>query len=351
MAHKRVKTRFIGVYVRTTTNLKRKHSGRLDRAYDFCYRDQNGKQCWVTAGWLSEGINAQIAAEMRAERIASSKKLRANSKPDTMENYPITPCVPNAQKASYVSLFSEAATNYLDWLQGESQYADRERIRYEAHLKDRLGKLPLGVIAVADADALKHALLPKMAIGTVNKCLNLCRAIYYHAIKSGMYSGRNPFSCMNGLKMPRGATACERFLSPNEAKVLLKELAKRSPQLRDMCYVLLHTGIRPGELFSLRGGDLVPKAGFFWVDAKGRKRERVAANSEILELLVSYKRKPREFIFQAKNGGKITQTSDTLRRTVEDLGLCPRTVRKEGRKEVRIEMSPEEKKRHQREKI
>jgi integrase len=74
----------------------------------------------------------------------------------------------------------------------------------------------------------------------------------------------------------------------------------RECRLRDMCYVSLHTGIRPCELYSIRGGDLVPQAGFFWVDGKGGKREKIAASKEIMELLGCYKRKPHEYIFQSK---------------------------------------------------
>jgi len=348
MAQKRVKTSFIGVYFRTTTNPNRIHNGRPDRAFDFIWRDENGKQRWQVAGWASEGMTAQAAYRLRLERVVIDRKKRKATAPGGQQSS--LQASPARQPVSEL-LFSDIAENYLRWLEKESRYADRERIRYETHIKDPLGNLPANAITSIEAGAIKHVLLSKMSVGSVQKNLNLCRAIYFHAISTGSYSGRNPFSCQNGLKMPKGATVSERFLTPEEARVLLDELAKRSPQLRDMCYVSLLTGIRPCELFSLRGGDLAPQAGFFWVDGKGGKREKVATSKEILDLLNSYRRKPNEYIFQTKSGGKIKQTSDTLRRTVEDLGLCPRTVKQVGRKEVRIKLSLEEKKEHQRKKI
>lgn len=259
--------------------------------------------------------------------------------------------VSETQEQQVPPLFSIIADNYLAWLEYESKYADRERIRYETHIKRPLGNLSVDRITISEADALKHSLLPIMSVGSVKKCLNLCRAIFFHAISTNTHLGRNPFSQHGGLRMPRGATACERFLTPQEASLLLDELAKRSPQLRDMCYVSLHTGVRASELFSLRGGDLVPHAGFFWVDGKSGDREKVATSQEILLLLKNYRRKSAEYIFQTKNGGKIKQTSDTLRRAVEDLGLSPRIVKKVGRNEVRIKLSPKARKRHQRQKI
>jgi site-specific recombinase XerD len=340
MAQKRVKTRFPGVYARTTTDPRRKHNGRPDRAFDFCFKDPAGKLCWETAGWLSEGVSEQFAAHLRAERIDAIKNTRRSPAISESRN-----------EAAPALLFSAIAETYLLWLEGESKYADRERFRYDTHIKELLGDLCIDKITITEANAFKHALLPKMAIGSAKKCLNLCRAIFFHASISGVHSGLNPFSRQSGFKMPQGATECERFLTPDEAKLLLAELAKRSPQLRDMCYVSLHTGVRATEIYSIRGGDLVPQAGFFWVDGKGGKREKVAANREVMELLAGYNRKHHEYIFQSKDGRKIKQTSDTLRRTVEDLGLSPKTVMKTGRKEVRLKLTSEEKQEHQRKKI
>lgn len=350
MAQKRVKTRFTGVYARTTTDPNRKHNGRPDRAFDYCFRDEEGKLRWEVAGWLSEGMTEQAAANLRFERLAAKKEPQTPS--ITTPTQQLNPSLPSAQSGQpQVPLFSAIAETYLCWLEGEGKYADRERFRYGAHLQTPLGNLPIDQITITEANAFKHSLMPKMAIGTAKKCLNLCRSIYFHASIHGLYKGLNPFSRQSGFKMPTGATECERFLTPDEAKLLLDELGKRSPQLRDMCYVSLHTGIRPCELYAIRGGDLVPQAGFFWVTAKGGKREKVATNENILKLLGGYKRKPHEYIFQTSDGKKIKQTSDTLRRTVEDLGLSPRTVIKVGRKEVRVKMTPEERQEYQRQKI
>jgi len=319
MAQKRVKTKFTGVYVRETTDPQRKHNGKPDRAYDYSFRDENGKMRWETAGWLSQGMSEKAAFNIRFERIASIKK------PPISENVETSTVTAKCQLESVeIPLFSTLAENYLRWLEFESKYADRERFRYDTHLQESLGGKYADQISISDADGLKHQLMPKMAIGSVKKCLNLCRAIYFHASVSGTYTGLNPFSRQSGFKQPKGATECERFLTPDEANLLLKELEKRSPQLRDMCYVSLNTGIRPCELFGLRGGDIVPHAKFFWVSAKGGKREKIPTDTDIIKLLLSYKRSSHEYIFQKKGGGKINQTSDTLRRTVEDLGISPR---------------------------
>lgn len=354
MAQKRVKTRSTGVYYRESTDPNRRHNGRPDRSFDYCFRDENGKLKWENAGWLSAGMTEQAAANIRAERvnsirIPSARKLSQPEQQITGQQPVADP--PQQQEIAEAPLFSSIAESYLQWLECESKYADRERFRYDTHLSGSLGNLRADAITITMANSLKHALTPQMAIGTVKKCLNLCRAIFYHASVNGLYTGLNPFSRQSGFKQPQGATECERFLTPGEAYILLEELAKRSPQLHDMCRVSLATGIRPCEIFSLRGGDLVPQAGFFWVDSKGGDRDKVPTNERIMSLLMSYKRKPHEYIFQTKHGDKIKQTSDTLRRTVEDLGLSPRTVVKVGRKEVRIQMTPKQRKEYNRQKI
>jgi hypothetical protein len=225
--HKRVKTRFTGVFTRTTSDPKRKHNGRPDRVFDIYWRDADGKQCWEVVGWLSEGMTEQAAFNLRTERLAAVKKSASFSpaQGSLLTGAQQTQLLPEEpQKPELdIPLFSTIAENYLRWLEGESKYADRERFRYDTHLREPLGGLHVNKISITDADKFKHQLMPKMAIGTTKKCLNLCRAIFFYASLTGVYSGMNPFSRRNGFKMPKGATECERFLTPDEAKTLLVE--------------------------------------------------------------------------------------------------------------------------------
>ena len=59
--------RFKGVYFRTST--KRTHRGKPDKCYDISFKDSNGRLIWEKAGWSSEGYTAQLASQVRGERI------------------------------------------------------------------------------------------------------------------------------------------------------------------------------------------------------------------------------------------------------------------------------------------
>ena len=57
-----------------------------------------------------------------------------------------------------------------------------------------------------------------------------------------------------------------------EAKALLDDLEKRHPQLHDMALLSLRTGLRPTEIFKLRGQDVDANACGLYIIQKGGKR-------------------------------------------------------------------------------
>ncbi len=59
--------KYQGIYYRESS--KRRHLGKSDRCFDICYRDGKGKLIWEKIGWMSEGYNAAVAAQLRAERM------------------------------------------------------------------------------------------------------------------------------------------------------------------------------------------------------------------------------------------------------------------------------------------
>lgn len=306
MAHKRVKSsRFPGVYWRETTDTMRKHNGRPDRCYDYCIRI-GGKLKWVCVGWASEGFSEQKAANMRRDALAQAARGTEES---------------NEDKARLT--LNEAADLYFDWLKSEGKYDDPERARYDSNVRDGLGIKLLGDISDDDVTSFKSGLLNSMTEGAAVRQLGTLRAAINHAVKRKKWAGINPFSKAR-MDMPRPQNWGERFLTAEEARKLLAALELRSPQLHDMAWLSLKTGLRCAEIFRLTGADADRTAGVLWVTEKGRTRVAVRVGNEVLNLLESYGRKPHEYIFQARDGSKITKTSDTFDRVCVDLGLMPK---------------------------
>lgn len=118
MAHKRTRsTRFPGVYWRESSDPNRKHNGRPDRCYDYCFRE-NGKLKWVCVGWLSEGFSEQKAANLRREtlvKIANGEKSAKDSQ----------------EKRTLNSL----AESYFTWMDNEGKHLKPEMSRYDTHVR------------------------------------------------------------------------------------------------------------------------------------------------------------------------------------------------------------------------
>lgn len=305
MAHKRVRSsRFPGVYWRETTDPQRRHNGRLDRCYDFCIR-VNGKLKWVAVGWSSEGYSEQKAANARRQALEAAARGPEHAR-EQQEKYTL----------------NAAAAAYLTWLEGEGKHVRQERNRYEVHVRDLLGHLPISAVSAPQVDALKSALLKTHSPGSVLRLLSTCRAIVNHAVRMGAWDGVNPFG-RTRLTMPRPENKGERFLTPEEARRLLDALEVRSPQLRDMAWLSLKTGLRSTEIFRLTGGDVDAAAGVLWITEKGGRRVAVRVGRDVLDLLQGYGRGAGEYVFPARGGGRMGKISKTFEHVCRELGLNP----------------------------
>jgi len=112
---------------------------------------------------------------------------------------------------------------------------------------------------------------------TVNNIFSFMRSAINRAVATGMWSGVNPLSTKGGTwKMVKANNERLRFLTREEAKSLLDDLEKRHPQLHDMALLSLRTGLRPTEIFKLRGQDVDGNACGLYILQKGGKRVFIA---------------------------------------------------------------------------
>ncbi len=359
--------RYQGVYYRDSTDPNKIFNGKPDRAFYINYRDENGTARFPCVGWLSTGHSERLAYNDRLAKLGEvaqrkkNKQNQANGQPSALSNELTTSpgvkpeelTAPNMlpePQAEIAIIFNELAEKYFSWLRGENKYDDKERNRYDTNIRDVIGWVPHTWIDKLIARDFKADLIRRMSNKHAKACLSLCRSIINHANESEYINYTNPFGRASGLKMPR-CIKCERYLEPWEVDIFLKELNRRSYQVWAMSFVSLRTGLRATEIFKLKGTDLVPAAGFFWVTAKGGERQKVFCDNEVMDLLLSYKRKRNEYIFQAQNGTPLKEIPDVFRRCAEDLGLSPKTTVWADGREVRIKRTKEEKEEHQRIKV
>ena len=106
---------------------------------------------------------------------------------------------------------------------------------------NKISPLDLERIKKNMADAEKSPRSIQYALAVVRQVFNLARAL-------GIYEGDNPVS---KIKKPSVDNRRLRFLTREEADLLLAELKKRSQQLHDIALLSLHCGLRAGEIFDL----------------------------------------------------------------------------------------------------
>ncbi len=328
---KYIKTKFEGVFYRLSSKKRNPKTGEPDRIYCFCYTDAQGKGHWKTVGRHSEGVRPQMVKSERAKFIAEIAVTGVN---------------PAARDKVTVGQLVDA---YLAWGHSEGKYVDQHYSQYSAHLKAKVHDLPVSDLSSGLLSNLKAELLatptgntklkksnaakstprtkPRKTLAgqTVNNIFSFMRSAINRAIATGVWSGVNPLSTKGGTwKMVKANNERLRFLTREEAKALLDDLEKRHSQLHDMALLSLRTGLRPTEIFKLRGQDVDANACGLYIIQKGGKRVFVRVPEDMVQMLQTYRRKPAEPIFQQpRKKTAFDKTPACFQTAVRKLNLAP----------------------------
>ncbi len=292
--------KFQGVYYRESS--KRRHLGKPDRCFDICYRDSIGKLIWEKVGWAGEGYTAVAASQIRSEKIRSIRhgEILPKKRPEEVT-------------------LGEVWTRYNEWIETAIVGKYNERGYYKKHIEPVFSNTSLSKISASDLERFKTKLSNKnLAPATVKHILVIIRQLVNKAILWGLWTGQNPVS---KVKLPKLNNKRERFLSYDEALVLLKELEKVSPQLRDMALLSLHAGMRAGEIFALKWGHLDTKNKLIHIaDPKSGRARKAFMTATIKGMFEDMKTgKPEDFIFESRKGSKIELVSHAFDRAVTRL--------------------------------
>ncbi|MCX5806968.1 MAG: site-specific integrase [Proteobacteria bacterium] len=298
---KRQATQYPGVYQRRSE----KTHGMMDTCFDISYK-KDGKKTWEKVGWASDGYTSKLAAQVRADRI---RRLQHG------EELP--------QEKPKAPLLGDVAKKYLEWVQQNRANKGRDIVnRYALHIKPRFEKKRMDEITPFALEKMKIELQKQGYAGqSVKHCLVMVREIFNKAIQWNLWQGDNPVS---KIKMPAIQNQRERFLSYDEADMLFTELKKVSDVLHNIALMALHTGMRAGEVFSLRWYDIDFKNDLITVrDPKNKNRRTAFLTGTIKGMLQSIPEgNPEEYIFKNKrHGGKINEVSNAFSKVVDTIGL------------------------------
>ena len=185
-----------------------------------------------------------------------------------------------------------AKTNKRSWLR------DQQMLE---HLSSHFGKeRPLAEVGPVDIEGYKVHRRAKVSGSTVNRELALLKRMFNLAITWDLFLAANP---VRKVKFFREFNIGLRVVSSEEEKDLLQNA---SPYLQDLIRFALNTGLRIGEIFSLRWSNVDLKRGLLAVfAAKTEKIREVPMNSETRQVLEAWwLGKKSEVVFYNPETGK-----------------------------------------------
>jgi integrase len=289
-----------GVYYRES--ITRHFRGKIDRCFYITFKDQS-KKIWEKVGWASEGYSAQMAANIRAERMRSIRH---------GEELP---------KKKQEITFGQLWEHYNKWLDTGKGHVVDDRSRYENHLKDCFADKRLSQITPLDLEQLKSDLLKKgLSPATVKHVLVLFRQIVNKAIGWNLWFGENP---IKKVDLPKLNNRRERYLKQDEAALVLNEMKGASQQLYEIGLMSLCTGMRAGEIFALKWGHCDFETGILHIaDPKGGESRKTYMTGAIRTMLEAKdKGAPGDLVFKARGGDQIHKISRAFERAIIRLKL------------------------------
>ncbi len=330
------KTKYPGVRVKKSST--RKYKGRPD-LYFTIYYTREGGTVFEGVGFTSEGIDAKYASTVLSEivknirlgtgcqSLAEKRELESKRKADEHVRK-------EARKRENIP-FDELAIKYVEWAKGEKKSYKDDASRYQNHIKPVFGNIPIKDISMIHLEQLKKNLRlkksrygKKLSDATIKHCLVLIRQMFNRAISWGMYQGTNPVTATareNKKFLKTADNKRVRFLSREEADLLLGELKGRSQQLHDICQLSLYTGMRMGEIFNLNWNDVDVEHGHISIKDPKSGESRSAHITPPLDKLFQQIKKnapaAKGLIFKDRNGRKIREISNVFDRVTEKLGF------------------------------
>jgi len=233
------------------------------------YYDADNNRVEEALGWASKkGWTVKDAAKELAklkankttgsgpQSLRDSRKIVKQEKKESAEQKKRE----EIKNLSYADIFSK----YLIYFQNNKRSAKswkREEQLTRLHILPVFKNTPLGKISQIQLERLKKNMADAgLTARTVRYALAVVRQVFNYAIRESLFSGQNP-AAGGKVVRPQEDNRKDRYLSREEADLLLSELAKRSGEVHDMAMLSLFTGMRFGEVANLKWSDVDPFQG------------------------------------------------------------------------------------------
>lgn len=320
------KTNFLGVRYRE--HATRKHGVRLDRCFSIRYK-LNGKDKEEVAGWGSEKMTAEKAFSLLSEL---REAIRTGRGPQTLAEMKIANEARIMQERESARAASLAATTFLEFWEAEYlPYAEATKKSMSMHSEKHLFKNWIcPILGDTPLQRVTSALVEKIVMNMQKMGKSAASIRYALAVVSQVWSYASIRDFVQGdsptrrIKKPKIDNRRVRFLTREEARILLDGLKLRSQDVHDTALLSLFAGLRAGEIHALAWGDLDFEHGTLYIrDPKNSNSRHAYMTQEVREMLCNRNTgQPKNaFVFPSVTGKRRMQVSDSFQNTVRELGL------------------------------
>jgi integrase len=190
--------------------------------------------------------------------------------------------------------------------------------RYEKHIKPRLGDKEPAVISPFEVDRLRLSLLKDHKPATVKNVLELLRRVINFGVKRHI-TPKPSFT----IEMPRVNNLVTEYLTPEQIKKLLEVIDKNPDNpAGPLMKMALFTGMRRGEIFSLRWDDVDFDRGFISIrDPKGGPDQTIPFNDAARQIILNQPRTDSPYVFPGRRGNKRVDLKKRLNELKKAAGL------------------------------
>lgn len=323
MGQRYIKTKTSGVRYREHPT--RKFGIQKDKYYSIRYK-LNGKDKEECLGWASQGWSEKKAAEYLfelkknqrtgegAKTLAEKRKIGKST--TAHENEEIIETI-----ADHIT-FDETWEKYVEAKRTcvTKGYLNTEQCCYKTWIRPKLSKLKLINIKIDDIQNVISNVLDKRSPKTASHVKATIRQVFNFAIARELYFKKNPVS---EVKIRMRDNRRNRYLTAEEANILLNELKKHSLDMHDIALTALYEGLRANEIFSLQWKDVNLQANYLAImNTKNGVDRMQPLHPKVKEVLLRRRTEDSSgYIFKNRNGEKIREVSSTFSRVVNALGF------------------------------
>ena len=311
-------TQFEGV--RFWKHPRRKHGIRQDQYFSIRYR-VDGKRIEEGLGWASKGMTAKNAALQLAKLQEAYRK--GTGEPVTLRGKrEIARTERERQEKQGITFGDYFINTFISQAILEKPRETKEKkSHFENWIKSVIGPLPFNEIGVLELEKIKTNMLTQgRAPRMIQYVFSTIRRVWNDAKTKGIVFEDCP---TKKIKLDRFDNKRARYLTHDEADRFLDELKKKNESLWLMALISLHSGLRFGEIASLRWGDIDAGRKIIGIrHSKGGFSRYGRMTEEMRQVLSGMEQgKREELLFTDSNTNRMKRPSKIFSAVIDDLGL------------------------------